>query len=164
MSSSSPLLQASRGATADACRSYLSSNRQGVLTATHEAISPEESFICIPSPDTPGTFALQTVRETYLTILETTGGGLPEVKGGAEEVGFNSTFRIRMQARFKPRLKATKAELAKQKISRKELEAVVGRKLDDEEARRLKKARREGTYHEAVLDVRVKGKHDKFAS
>lgn len=69
-----------------------------------------------------------------------------------------------MQARFKPRLKANKESKAREKISRKELEDVVGRRLDDDEVRRLKKARREGNYHEEILDVRVKGKHDKFAS
>jgi len=40
----------------------------------------------------------------------------------------------------------------------------VGRKLEDDEVRRLKRAKRQGTYYEEVLDVRVKGKHDKFAS
>jgi len=29
--------------------------------------------------------------------------------------------------------------------------------------KRLKQARREGNYHEEILNVRVKGKHDKFA-
>lgn len=48
-----------------------------------------------------------------------------------------------MQARFKPKLKASKEEKAREKISRKELEEAVGRKLEDDEVRRLKKARRE---------------------
>ncbi len=69
-----------------------------------------------------------------------------------------------MQARFKPRLKASKAEKAREKISRKELEEAVGRRLEEDEIKRLKRARREGNYYEAILDVRVKGKHDKFAS
>ena len=68
-----------------------------------------------------------------------------------------------MQARFKPNLKASKAEKAREKISRKELEESVGRRLDDDEAKKLKKARREGNYHEVLLDVKIKGKHDKFA-
>lgn len=68
-----------------------------------------------------------------------------------------------MQARFKPKLKASKESKAREKISRKELEDVVGRKLKDDEVRRLKKARVEGDYHEAILDVRVKGKHDKYS-
>lgn len=69
-----------------------------------------------------------------------------------------------MQARFKPRLKASRESKALEKISRRELEAVVGRRLEDHEVKRLKKARREGNYHEEILDVRVAGKHDKFAS
>jgi len=68
-----------------------------------------------------------------------------------------------MQARFKPRMKASKELKAKEKISRKELEEVVGRRLEDEEVNRLKKARVQGNYHEAILDVRVKGKHDKYS-
>lgn len=48
--------------------------------------------------------------------------------------------------------------------SRLELETAAGRKLDDEEVKVLRKARKEGNYHEALLDVRVKSKHDKFAS
>ena len=141
---------------------YLSCDKYGILTATREAISPEESFLCIPTPDTPGTFSLQTMRETFLSITST--ASTPEIRGDAADISFTTTFRIRMQARFKPRLKASKEDKAREKISRKELEEVVGRRLDDDEAKKLKKARREGTYHEAILDVRVKGKHDKFAS
>ena len=68
-----------------------------------------------------------------------------------------------MQARFKPRLKANKESKANEKVSRRELEDVVGRRLEDSEVKRLKKARVEGDYHEAILDVRVKGKHDKYS-
>jgi protein FRG1 len=68
-----------------------------------------------------------------------------------------------MQARFKPKLKKGKEDKAKEKISRKELEEAVGRKLEDDEVRKLKKARREGNYHEALLDVKVKSKHDKYS-
>jgi protein FRG1 len=68
-----------------------------------------------------------------------------------------------MQARFKPRLKASKEEKLLSKISRKELEQAVGRRLEDEEVRRLKKARKEGDYHEALLDIKVKNKHDKYS-
>lgn len=87
-----------------------------------------------------------------------------EIRGDASTITFESTLRVRMQARFKPQIKASKESKAKEKISRKELEATVGRRLEDHEVRRLKKAKREGNYYEEVLDVRVKGKHDKFAS
>lgn len=68
-----------------------------------------------------------------------------------------------MQARFKPRLKRGKEDKAREKISRKELEEAVGRRLEDDEVRKLKRARREGNYHEALLDVKVKSKHDKHS-
>ena len=141
--------------------SYLSCDQNGMLSATREAISPEESFLCISSPDTPGTFSVQTVRERFLTIFDET--KLPEIRGDAEVVSFNTTLRIRMQARFKPRLKANKESKSREKISRKELEETVGRRLEEGEVRRLKKARMQGDYHEAILDVRVKGKHDKYS-
>ncbi|MCJ1309771.1 hypothetical protein MMC25_003432 [Agyrium rufum] len=141
---------------------YLGVDKFGILSAIREAISAEEQLLCVVSPDTPGTFSIQTQRDLFLVMNETT--KTTEIRGDAESINFNTTFRIRMQARFKPRLKANKESKAREKISRKELEDVVGRRLNDDEVKRLKKARREGNYHEAILDVRVKGKHDKFAS
>lgn len=75
---------------------------------------------------------------------------------------FDTTLRIRMQARFKPRIRATREEKAREKISRKELEESVGRRLDEDEVKLLKRARREGDYHEKLLDLKVKNKHDKY--
>ena len=141
--------------------SYLSCDKAGVLSATREAISQEESFLCIPSPETPGTFSVQTVREKFLSVAAES---KPlEVRGDAASISFNTTLRIRMQARFKPRLKANKESKTRAKISRKELEEAVGRRLDENEVRRLKQARVHGDYHEAILDVRIKGKHDKYS-
>ncbi|CAG8949115.1 hypothetical protein HYFRA_00002244 [Hymenoscyphus fraxineus] len=145
---------------------YLGCDKYGILTATTEAVSPLETFLCIPTADTPGTFQIQTLRETFLTIKASTSsksGALPEIRGDGEAITFNTTFRIRMQARFKPKLKASKEEKAREKISRKELEEAVGRKLEDDEVKRLKRARREGDYHEALLLVKVKNKHDKYS-
>jgi len=70
---------------------------------------------------------------------------------------------VRMQARFKPRLRASKESKASEKISKKELEGIVGRTLTEEEVKRLRRSRKEGTFHESLLDVKVSGKHDKFA-
>lgn len=85
------------------------------------------------------------------------------MRGDADAIAFNTTFRIRMQARFKPKLRASKEEKALSKISRRELEEAAGRRLDEDEVRVLKRARREGDFHEKLLDIKVKGKHDKFA-
>ncbi|KAF3034973.1 hypothetical protein E8E11_004904 [Didymella keratinophila] len=141
---------------------YLSCDKYGILSANATAISPEERFLIIAIPDNPGAFSLQTQREKYLSIDESSTSG-PEVRGDAEDVTFNTTFRIRMQARFKPRNKATKEEKAHQKISKKELEDIIGRKLNDDEVKKLRKARRENDFHEVAMDMRSKSSHDKYA-
>ncbi|KAF7117004.1 hypothetical protein CNMCM5793_005651 [Aspergillus hiratsukae] len=149
---------------------YLSCDNYGILSASASAISHYESFLALPS-DIPGTFALQTGggdKEAFVCVREASSstkasGRVIEVRGDAGSLGFETTLRIRMQARFKPRIKASKETKAREKISRKELEGIVGRRLEEDEVRRLKRARREGNFHEEVLDVRVKGKHDKFA-
>ena len=140
---------------------YLNCDKIGVLSANREAISPEESFLCIASRDTPGTFSIQTIREKFLTIAGE--ANIPGIRGDADSISFNTTLRVRMQARYKPRLKANKEQKVKERISRKELEETVGRRLDDSEARRLKKAKFQGDYHEAILDLKVKEKHDKYS-
>ncbi|KAL0264461.1 hypothetical protein SLS55_000411 [Diplodia seriata] len=138
---------------------YLACDKFGVLSAQREAVSQDESFLCIPVADNPGTFAVQTQREKFIAVDE----GKNEVRGDSENIDFNSTFRIRMQARFKPRPKTNKEQRAAEKISRKELEEMVGRPLEDDEVKKLKRSRRDGNFHETLLDVKVKGKHDKFA-
>ncbi|PNY23781.1 Uncharacterized protein TCAP_06272 [Tolypocladium capitatum] len=143
---------------------YLACDKIGLLSATSEAVSPLECFAVIATADTPGTFQLQTLRDTFLTVKTSSNAGAPaEVRGDADAIAFGTTFRIRMQARFKPKLRASKEEKAHAKISRRELEEAAGRRLDEDEVRLLKRARREGDYHEKLLDIKIKGKHDKFA-
>ncbi|KAK5121172.1 hypothetical protein LTR85_005656 [Meristemomyces frigidus] len=141
---------------------YLGCDQYGICSATREAISPEETFKLHLAEDGAGLFDVQTGRSRYLVAVNKE-DGMPEVRGDADEVGETTHMRVRMQARFKPKHKVEKAEKVRSKISRKELEEEVGRRLDDDEVKKLKKARREGDYHEAMLDVKVKGKHDKFA-
>ncbi|EON67161.1 hypothetical protein W97_06414 [Coniosporium apollinis CBS 100218] len=140
---------------------YLGVEKFGALSATTEAISPTESFTVVPVPDQRGAFAVQTAGEKFIAAQEAKGA--VEVRADAEAINFSTTLRIRMQARFKPRLRASKEEKAREKISRKELEDMVGRRLEDGEVKMLKRARREGNFHEKMLDVKVKNKHDKFA-
>lgn len=143
------------------------------MSTTREAISPEETFKCLPHPTQPSLFTLQTVRSTYVSFDGDSNP--PAIRGdtepsststeapGASIPPENCSIRIRMQARFKPKNKVEKAEKVRAKISRKELEEEVGRRLEDEEVKKLKRARREGNFHEVMLDVKIKGKHDKFA-
>lgn len=156
----------SRSQTANQSTSrFLGCDKYGILSAVSEAVSPLESFTLVPTADTPGTFQVQTPRETYLTVKASTSSRAnapPEVRGDAADVSFDTTLRVRMQARFKPRLRASKEEKAREKISRRELEGAAGRRLDEDEVRLLKRARREGDYHEKLLDLKTKGKHDKY--
>lgn len=101
------------------------------------------------------------MRETF--VGSNPASTTPEVRADAESIAFATTLRVRMQARFKPRLQANRESKARQKVSTKELETAVGRRLDEDEIRRLKRARKDGSYREALLDIKVKGKHDKFA-
>ena len=143
---------------------YLGCDKYGVFSATSEAIAPPERFSLVPTAEPPGTFQVQTQRDTFLSVRppSTAKPKGPEVRGDATEITFDTTLRIRMQARFKPRLRISKEEKAKEKVSRATLEAAVGRKLEDDEVKRLRRARREGDYHELILDLKVKNKHDKF--
>jgi protein FRG1 len=141
---------------------YLACAKDGTLSATSEAVSPLETFSVFPTADTPGTFQIQTLRDTFLGVSPGK-ADKEEVRGSAEAISFATTLRIRMQARFKPRVKTAKEDKARDKVSRRDLEDAAGRKLDDDEVRRLKRARREGDYHEQLLMIKVKGKHDKYS-
>ena len=74
----------------------------------------------IPTADTPGTFQIQTLHGTFLTVKESKKANAgPEVRGDATEINFDTTLRIRMQARFKPKLKASKEKKTKEKTIEK---------------------------------------------
>lgn len=144
---------------------YLGCDKYGLFSATAIAVSPLESFQLVETEGTPGTFQIKTLRDTFLSVqapASAKANAGPDVRGDATESNLNTTVRIRMQARFKPKLKAEKAERAREKISRRELEEAAGRRLEDDEVKLLKKARKEGDYHEKLLDVKVKHKHDKY--
>ncbi|KAM3440593.1 hypothetical protein MY4824_002041 [Beauveria thailandica] len=146
---------------------YLACDKIGMLSAHSEAVSPLETFSLVATADTPGTFQVQTLRDTFLSVKSSASASASaardEVRGDADAISFATTLRIRMQARFKPKIKAARDEKALAKISRRELEDAVGRRLNDDEAKKLKRARREGNYHETLLDIKVKSKHDKFS-
>lgn len=159
---------------------YLGCDRRGFLKAEAVAVGPGEGFrvsLVDAGEDEKGKFLVGTglggddeigdaQRQSYVSVEQPREGSVRgwEIRGDGEAAATTSVLRIRMQARFKPRLKANKEMKAKEKISRRELEAAVGRRLEEDEVKRLKRARKDGTYYEEVLDVRVKGKHDKFAS
>lgn len=155
---------------------YLSCDAHGTLSATKEAVGPEEQWDVEPVAGQPaGVFGLKNTRGLYLAVEMPEDGDNDsnnkrtqsveklKVRGDGEAAHAGTKLRIRMQARFKPRVKVQREERAREKISRKQLEEAAGRKLENDQVKMLKRARRQGTYHEALLDVKVKGKSDKFA-
>ena len=86
------------------------------------------------------------------------------LRGDGEPSSADTRLILRMQLRFKPQTaEIREAARVKEKIGRKELEASAGRPLTDEEAKKLKRAHKAGDLQEALLDVRAKAKHDKYA-
>lgn len=168
---------------------YLSCDQYGILQAKGEARGREESFFIDTFTDDGGRswFQLQTAstnksdpsERKYISALveqptdvkKASGGedNAPKkisisLRGDGDSASERTHLLLRMQSRFRPKTAASKeAARAKEKISRQQLESDAGRKLTDEEAKRLKRARREGDYQESILDVRAKGKHDKYA-
>ena len=157
---------------------YLSCDSMGILGARREARGVEEGFTVevVESESGKVRWRVKTAASTkekgdrYICAIVDSSDKEGEKKKvsislrGDGEVGSETVeLVVKMQARFKPRLQQNKETTAMEKVSRKELEHVVGRRLEDDEVKRLKRARKNGTYHEEILDVRVKGKHDKFA-
>ena len=131
-------------------------------------VSTFESFRILPSSPAssshrPGKFFIKCASGQYIRVTKSGAiAGDAQLNSDDDELEEFAEMHVRMQARFKLRLKAANAEKAKEKISRKELEAAVGRPLEEEEVRTLKRARRDGDFHERVLDLKVRVKHDKY--
>ena len=172
---------------------YLSCDSYGILGARREARGREETFVVSLNQDEGATPCWQlrtaaskgTNRAEDYRFLSATSESDAVVKdeqddktsvftkptkvsitirGDGEESSETTHVLVRMQSRFRPQSQKSKEAIrVKEKVSRRELEAAAGRTLTDEEAKRLKRAKRDGTYHEEILDIRAKGKHDKFA-
>ncbi|KAL5614961.1 hypothetical protein BROUX41_005029 [Berkeleyomyces rouxiae] len=149
---------------------FLSCDSYGLLSANSEAVSSLESFTIVSTTSSgPGTFYIKTSHGKHICIKATSSTSKSasyEIRGDADTADLDSdsaVLRLRMQARFKPRVKTAKEDRIKDKVSRKDLETAVGRKLEDDEVRKLKRARKEGDYHEQLLMLKVKGKHDKYS-
>jgi protein FRG1 len=159
---------------------YLSCDSIGVLGAKREARGMEEGFVVeqfeiegkvrwrmrtAASKSSEGESGRRYISTTTKDTATSNSKSVSVSIRGDGEADSPSTYMIvKMQAKFKPRVQQNKEIKAKEKISRKELEQAVGRRLEDDEVKRLKRAKKDGTFYEEVLDVRVKGKHDKFAS
>ena len=141
---------------------YLSCDKVGMLSATREAIGPQEEFTPVRNPDAPEFWGLQNVYEKFVCCAES------EIRGDSGALGFREGWRVRIQARFlyqgendsSNNITSRKSET---KVSKEELERLAGRELDLDEVRDLRRAKRDGRLNEALLDLRIKtGRNDKF--
>lgn len=115
----------------------------------------------MPNDSVARAFHLRTEHKKFLNVSDNIED--PRISGDAEIVSHSTIFRIQMQAQFKPKLIVSKETKKREKINKKEIENNVGRKLENNEVKRFKKARVQGNYHEIVLDAKIKKKHDKYA-
>ncbi|KAJ3110388.1 hypothetical protein HDU96_006654 [Phlyctochytrium bullatum] len=146
---------------------YLTSDKFGIVSASVEAVGPAEEWEVIFRDDG---IAFQNARDMYLCAES----GVARADSGA--VGFREVFRIRVQAQCKAKYKKKKKEVEvdAETLEFEYLYAQVfptkkfqswgnGRRvMAKEDSKKLKKAVKEGSLNEALLDRREKIKSDKF--
>lgn len=154
---------------------FLSCDALGLVSADREARGPQEEFTpeILPETDEQGNHmvAFKNVYEKYIGVDEVA-GGQTTLRGDSDTVGFNERFWVRVQYEYKR--KAGEEDRKKTGKTRpQEIDEVganhkfqawgAGRSVVSEDDRKaLKKARKEGTLTEALLDRRMKLKSDRF--
>lgn len=140
---------------------YVSTDRFGNTKCDANAIGGAEEWTAIKRPDG---WSLQSAFDSFLSIDKA-----GAVRSDAQEIGFCETFKIRIQARTRAKRirdsgTTTNSQHGKAlpSLSKKDLETKCGRTLSLAEVDLLRDAQRQGSLSEAVLDMRVKGKSDKF--
>ena len=99
---------------------FLSCDKYGLVAADREARGPEEEWTPVIMPD--GMVAFMNVYEKYLSVDEVAGGVL-QLRGDSEEVGFRERFWVKIQYKYKQEVHAE---------GRKKKEGVVGDAKIDE--------------------------------
>jgi protein FRG1 len=141
---------------------YLTCDTFGKVTATKEAVGPAEEWRPIK---VEGGFAFQNVHDKFLSIDR----AVVKVRADMETVGFNETFLVRCQASRKVRTKKSSEQvqpnfaIVEKDETRKHVSWGGGRlKMKKLSHSQLTGAEQEGRLHEALLEQRMKSKHDPF--
>ncbi|EPX74496.1 FRG1 family protein [Schizosaccharomyces octosporus yFS286] len=137
---------------------YLSAGKEGDLFSKREAIGAEEQWQLQYLHD--GYWAWKSMSNNkYLECLLNENDTYV-FRCTSDTVTFTSKWRVRVQTRF---VKRPSIQNIKQPtVHSQQLEAMVGRPLSSDEKKILKQASRDGSLHEALLDVRVSKKSDKY--
>ncbi|QRV86233.1 hypothetical protein RhiJN_14251 [Ceratobasidium sp. AG-Ba] len=154
---------------------FLSCDAYGLVSADREARGPQEEFtpVILPETDEEGNHmvAFMNIYDKYLSVDEVA-GGQTTLRGDSDTIGFNERFWVRVQHEYKckageeDRKKAgrTRAPEIDEVGSNHKFQAWGAGKsiISSEDKKALKKARKEGTLSEALLDRRAKLKSDRF--
>ncbi|KAG9102652.1 hypothetical protein FRC06_001526 [Ceratobasidium sp. 370] len=154
---------------------FLSCDALGLVSADREARGPQEEFtpVILPETDEEGNHmvAFMNIYEKYISVDEIA-GGQTTLRGDSDTVGFSERFWVRVQHDYKrkageeDRKKAGKIlapEIDETGTNHKFQAWGAGKSvISSEDRKALKKARKEGTLSEALLDRRSKLKSDRF--
>ncbi|KAK9370553.1 FRG1-like family-domain-containing protein [Lipomyces kononenkoae] len=132
---------------------YFTVSKYGICEATSEAIGPEQELSIERKVDTADGWVIASTWDKHLCVSPN------DVRCDSESAGFQETMMIRVQAKFRKRPSKTIDE-SQQKIHTRELEEKVGKPLDYDTIKVLKKAYKDGRLNEAILDVKEKMKTD----
>ncbi|KAJ3294724.1 hypothetical protein HK104_003330 [Borealophlyctis nickersoniae] len=135
---------------------YLGTDKFGVVACASEAISPAEEWEVVVRDDG---IALQSSFDKFMRGEE---DGV--VRADSTEVGFREVFRVKCQAVNKSRAKKRK-EKVQVNAEALEVDQIWGGGrlvMTNEDTAELRKAKKGGNLHEALLDRRAKLKSDKF--
>ncbi|PPQ89138.1 hypothetical protein CVT25_006510 [Psilocybe cyanescens] len=147
---------------------FLSCDAHGLVSADRDARGPQEEWTPVVLPD--GMVAFMNVYEKYLSVDETVGGIL-QLRGDSEQVGFAERFWVKVQYKYK---REAHEEEKKRKDGQTAPVSVdesstnrqfqawgAGRSVvSGEDNKELKQARKEGRLAEAMLDRRAKLKRN----
>ncbi|TFK55135.1 actin-crosslinking protein [Heliocybe sulcata] len=149
---------------------FLSCDKHGLVSADREARGPQEEWTPVILPD--GMVAFQNIYEKYLSVDEAAGGVL-QLRGDSEEVGFAERFWVKIQNRYKK--EATDEEKKRQagivegpsadeaSVNHMYQAWGAGRSVvSGADKQEIKRAKKEGRLAETMLDRRAKLKSDRF--
>ncbi|KAF8743655.1 hypothetical protein AX14_001707 [Amanita brunnescens Koide BX004] len=149
---------------------FLSCDTHGLVSADRDARGPQEEWTPVLLPD--GMVAFMNVYEKYLSVDEAA-GGVWQLRGDSEEVGFRERFWVKVQFKYKKEaneedkkkrnVATIEPDLEEENLNRTYQAWGAGRiVVSNGDKKELKRARKDGRLAEAMLDRRSKLKSDRF--
>lgn len=139
---------------------YVSSDQIGHVTATREAIGPSERWT--PMHLGAGRFSFKSVFDKFLSLHDREG-----LRADSGSIGDSEMFTVKCQAGEVWRRQRSKLSASNTRCSPVDLDLEATRKAHTfvpgkSRSKDIDEAITSGRVHEALLDRRVKEKHDKY--